>query len=434
VQRFLQLLLILLLSISFLLILNTAHTNTLAKSTFWPGTRGINVITNLILWADRSPDAYSLGEARRLKQLGVEFIRLPVDPLGLMDSVGVLVPAQLNGLDTAIRNFNSAGLRVIVDMHSFGNFPGSNRDFTQQVVCGGAPLETYKRFVTQLAKHLNQFDQRRVAFEILNEPYNPKYKDAPCLVAGKPQEDIHWVKTLEQLRQAARAGAPEITLVISGEDWGSTQSLQALPRLKDPNIIYSVHYYEKLEFTHQGADWINDDYKGLEQVPYPLQVRSLNQIWPKIAANIDSHSKIQDKTTAKQTTRKKLECYYGMPKSGCQPYGRQDIVKTFAEAVHQAKRLGVPPRQLLLGEFGVLSRFLDSATDQPHTAALIPDKVAWLTDVRRSAESVGMAHALWNYTPVNGGGGFSVFKPDNSKQPDNRILRAIGLRVIRQGG
>jgi hypothetical protein len=427
-QRFLQLLLILLLSVSLLVIFNTAHTNSLAKSTFWPGTRGINVITNLILWADRSPDAYSVAEVRRLKRLGVEFIRLPVDPLGLMDQAGAFAPTKLNGLDTAIRNFNGAGLRVIVDLHSFGNFPGSNRDFTQQVVCGGAPLETYKRFVTQLAKHLNQFDKRKVAFEILNEPYNPQYQDAPCLAAGKPQEDIHWVKTLEQLRQAARAGSPDMTLVISGEDWGSTKSLQALPRLRDPNIIYSIHYYEKLEFTHQGADWLDDSYKGLEQVPYPVQTRSLNSIWPKIATNIDSHSKIQDKTATKQTTRKKLECYYGLPKSGCQPYGRADMVKTFAEAVHQAKRLGVPPSQLLLGEFGVLSRFLDSVTDQPHTAALIPDKVAWLTDVRRSAEAAGIAHAMWNYTAFNGGGGFSVFKPDNSKQLDDRLLRAIGLK------
>jgi hypothetical protein len=427
-QRFLQLLLILLLSVSLLVIFNTAHTNSLAKSTFWPGTRGINVITNLILWADRSPDAYSLGEARRLKRMGVEFIRLPVDPLGLMDQAGAFAPTKLNGLDTAIRNFNGAGLRVIVDLHSFGNFPGSNRDFTQQVVCGGAPLETYKRFVTLLAKHLNQFDKRRVAFELLNEPYNPKYKDAPCLVAGKPQEDIHWVNTLAQLRQAARAGSPDMTLVISGEDWGSTQSLQALPRLRDPNIIYSLHYYEKLEFTHQGADWINDDYKGLEQVPYPVQTRSLGSIWPKIAANIDNHAKIQDKTATKQSTRKALECYYGMPKSGCQPYGREDMVRTFAEAVRQAKRLGVPPSQLLLGEFGVLSRFLDSVTDQPHTAALIPDKVAWLSDVRRSAEAAGIAHAMWNYTAFNGGGGFSVFKPDNSKQLDERLLRAIGLK------
>lgn len=397
-----------------------------AQSSIRLGTRGINVLSNLILWADRSPEAYSVKEAKRLRQLGVEFIRLPVDPVGLMHSNGSFAPEKLNNLDTAIRHFTGAGLRVIVDMHSFSPFPGTQRDFTRHVVCGGQALDTYTQFLTPLARHLHQFDHRLVALELLNEPYNPQYKDDPCKLNGQVQDDIHWLKTLDRLRQAARAGSKTLTLVLSGEDWGNTASLQALPRLNDANIIYSLHYYERLAFTHQGASWLQGYYKALEQVPYPLQNRSLNSIWPKIAANIDANPEIQDKAAAKQAGRKTLDCYYGMPNSGCQPYGREDMVTTFAQARQQAKRLGVAPSRLLLGEFGVLSGIEDPKTDRFRATATLADRVAWLRDVRTTAETNGIAHAMWLY---NDHMGFGVYRADQPKQLEGQILRALGLKM-----
>jgi hypothetical protein len=395
-----------------------------AKPGFQLGTKGVNVLSNLILWADQGADAYGVTAAKRCQQLGIEFIRLPVEPIALMHADGTFAPEKLTALDTAIHNFTSVGLRVIVDMHSFSSFPGTQREFNREVACGGQSLDIYKRFLTPLAKHLNQFDTSRVALELLNEPYNPQLKGDPCRVAGRVSENIHWVETLNQLRQAARLGSTALTLVLSGENWSDVAALGALPRLSDPNILYSFHYYDRLAFTHQGASWIDDYFKALEKVPYPLQRRSLNSIWPKIVKNIENDDRIKDKVATKRAGRKALECYYGTPESGCQPYGRSEMLTAMTKAVQQGKRLGVKPTRLLLGEFGVLSRFNLRESNTSHTAAAIEDKVAWLQDMRQAAEAAGIAHAMWTYNDV---GGFGAFQLQNPQRLDDRILGALGL-------
>jgi hypothetical protein len=237
-------------------------------------------------------------------------------------------------------------------------------------------------------------------------------------------ENIHWPKTLDELWQAARLGSTELTLVLSGEKWSDVDALEALPRLSDPNILYSFHYYDKLTFTHQGASWMEDYFKALEKVPYPLQRRSLNSIWPKIAKNIENDDRIKDKVATKLAGRKALECYYGTPKSGCQPYSRREMLTALTKAAQQGKRLGVKPNRLLLGEFGVLSRFNNSESKTSHTAAAIEDKVAWLQDMRRATEAAGISHAMWTYNDV---GGFGAFQLQNPNQLDSRILGALGL-------
>jgi Cellulase (glycosyl hydrolase family 5) len=182
------------------------------------------------------------------------------------------------------------------------------------------------------------------------EPNNPASVNKPCVTT------VNWLVTLERLHKAARAGSSNLTLVLSGEEWGGIYALGPLPKVSDPNIIYSVHYYGPLEFSHQGATWLSECFSALENVPYPITTHTLAAIWPKIEGNIAGNPSITDKPKARSEAKSTLECYYGTAGSGCTPYGSQSINEAFNQVVTQAARLGVPTSRILLGEFGVQGR------------------------------------------------------------------------------
>ena len=380
------------------------------------GTKGVNIGTNL-MWSSFNSNDWSKPEtAARMKALGLEFVRLPVDPIFFMGADGTFGPRS-GELNTAIKNLNAAGLKVIVDMHSFSKFPGTDRDFTQSVVCGGQPLAKFEKFLTGIAAFLDKQDKAKVVLELLNEPNNP------CGTA------VNWPATLERLRKAARAGSSNLTLVLSGEEWGGIYALGPLPKITDPNIIYSVHYYGPLEFSHQGATWIDEYFAALENVPYPVTKRSLAAIWPKIEANIAGNPDITNKPKARADAKSTLECYYGMAGSGCTAYGSQSINDAFNNVVTQAARLGVPASRILLGEFGVQGKWTDPWRKEPYkvfNAAQLEDRATWIKEVRTIAQGKGFSTAMWMF---NDTGGWTAF--NNSTNPPSfepSIIDALGLK------
>ena len=46
--------------------------------------------------------------------------------------------------------------------------------------------------------------------------------------------------------------------MIGPSNWNSINSLNTLEIPNDENLIITVHYYSPFEFTHQGANWVED--------------------------------------------------------------------------------------------------------------------------------------------------------------------------------
>src|SRR5262245_23007092 len=46
--------------------------------------------------------------------------------------------------------------------------------------------------------------------------------------------------------------------------------------LQDPNVVYAVHYYDPMIFTHQGLDWSDDPLRHLQGVPFPARLSDPN--------------------------------------------------------------------------------------------------------------------------------------------------------------
>mgnify|MGYP006266571151 CR=1 FL=1 len=131
-----------------------------------------------------------------------------------------------------------------------------------------------------------------------------------------------------------RSTNPTRTVVIGPPFWNGVDGLDnfALPE-EERNIIVTVHYYEPMPFTHQGADW-TPEFFNLAGV-----------------------------TWGSEAEKKKV----------ADDFGR---VQSWAKAQR---------RPILLGEFGAYDK------------APLESRVRYISHVARTAESLGWAWTYWQF-------------------------------------
>jgi len=137
--------------------------------------------------------------------------------------------------------------------------------------------------------------------------------------------------------------------------------------LDEGNILYTFHFYEPFEFTHQGAPWVGEPVRSVAGVRYPAAVDTRQYITSKIAA-----------------------------------------------AAEWAKRHGVA---VWAGEFGAYPAVAPPA-----------DRLLWLRDVRDTLERYGIGWAVWSYDESLGLD--RQRDPDSGRITiDWPSARALGLRT-----
>jgi len=80
-------------------------------------------------------------------------------------------------------------------------------------------------------------------FEVLNEPNN-KLKGQLLLQAQ--------FKSVRAIRKSN----PSRIVILGGEDWSGIRTLETSMMPPDDNIVYTFHYYDPFDFTHQNAPWV----------------------------------------------------------------------------------------------------------------------------------------------------------------------------------
>ena len=235
------------------------------------------------------------AELQALRRAGFDFVRLAVDPGPFLQFDGIRRDELDHVLIDQVKLILSAGLAVIVDFHPSDLHP----DYTGRALTGGVDtpaFRDYLRLIERTARLLDGLKSRRVAFELMNEP---------------PISPEAWQPMLEAAYHAARKGAPDLLLVLPGASEGMPEGLlglRAAPFRNDPAVLYTFHYYEPFQFTHQGASW--NAARHLADVPYPANARPLRDSLDATAAAIESSnlSKPQ-KTLAALEARRMLESY-----------------------------------------------------------------------------------------------------------------------------
>ncbi|MBN2341394.1 MAG: cellulase family glycosylhydrolase [Deltaproteobacteria bacterium] len=242
------------------------------------------------------------------------------------------------GLDEAEKN----GLGVLLDVHHYEELMKT-------------PEQHKERYLTLWKQIAERYQNRpeTVAFELLNEPcdqlkieiLNPLMKEAHELV---------------------RRSNPNRLLFVDSYFWANTEWLDDMDvSFFDTNTIATFHMYQPILFTHQGAPWMDPEYR-VAKVIFPGP--------PKTPVPITGAAK------AAEWANEWLTQYNTLP-ADTNPSGPKTIWEEFDRATAFVKETG---HRVYLGEFGAID-YADSRS-----------RTIFLKMVRTEAERRGIGWAIWD--------------------------------------
>lgn len=345
-----------------------------------------------------------LPELEALGRAGFDFVRMPVDPSPFLSAQASRLRDRLFGeVLASARLAQQAGLKVVVDLHLIP--AGGNRSIGMGQVMGDPGLfDRYVDLVGRMARTLSKEDPSRLALELMNEPVTE------CEGAAAEA----WTERLQRLHAAAREAAPRLTLVLAGGCWGSAEGLAALDPagFGDDNILWTFHSYAPFLVTHQGATWAGDFIRYATGIPYPphaVPAPEMERILERIRQRIRDEAPWSrrsgmlaylDEEVAKVDTAEKLQAALEEP---------------FAIVSAWAARHGVEPRNILLGEFGMIRQEYGGDFVMPAAS-----RAAYVRDMIGIAERHGYGWSIWSY-----GGAFGVVEQFEGRKAEPDVLEAV---------
>ena len=330
-------------------------------------------------WFAQKPGRYSAAKTNSytddadialMAQIGFDSVRLSIDAAPLEQ--GLLEHDETNfvgRLDHAVDQMLARGMAVQIDIH-----PES--DYKKKVSTTGDGAERFLMLWRKLATHYADRNPDLVFYEIMNEP--------------EERDAYRWAGVQARAASAIRSVAPKNTIIATGPNWSSIADLLTQEPLPDGNVIYTFHFYEPHEFTHQGAGWGAAYWIYTHDIPYPPTQESLQK----------SLAQVPD-----APNRYAFEHYW------LDHWDAHRIKLQIDAAAAWGKQHNVP---LLCNEFGV---YREKAPKD--------SRMQWIHDVRSALEADDIGWTMWDYR-----GGFGVVWKEDGKpaKTDDSVVAALGLK------
>ena len=172
----------------------------------------------------------------KIASWGADHVRIPVDYNVFQQEDG------FERLDRAIEQAKQYQMRTVLDLHktegfSFDNYGEQESGFFENPAYREKFYVLWEKFAKRYGSQPGQ-----VAFELLNEVTDKAYLPV-------------WNETAQNCVRRIRKFAPESLIFIGSYDNNSPLTVKDLNQPYDENVIYNMHCYEPLKFTHQGAYW-----------------------------------------------------------------------------------------------------------------------------------------------------------------------------------
>jgi endoglucanase len=233
-------------------------------------TRGINASGWFGGWGDYKPERTSTwittDDLKLMRSLGLTYVRIGVDPAyfgwGRADAPGK--EALWKRLDDAIDLVLNNGLTVDLCV-----FP---TDEYKQQLANDRGATQFRFLWEALAKHYANRDPDHILFELMNE--------------SEVQDPYRWIGIESSVVTAIRHSDTTHTILASGAHYDSLDDLLTTQPLADENVIYTFHFYEPYQFTHQGATWGSPEWLYYKNIPFPATVDQLDSTLKSIPNDI----------------------------------------------------------------------------------------------------------------------------------------------------
>jgi len=185
------------------------------------------------------------GDFANVKKWGFDHVRIPVDSYLFFDDDEKPIESRIKNLDRAVQLSKDNGLKLMIDLHECPghDFADSTKSPVQKLFADETYINKAKKIWAYIAERYGS--ESHVLFESLNEPV-------------APTAEI-WNKVKDQLCGEIRKFAPKSTIVTGSNMWNWPSTFGQLTPFEDDNVIYSVHFYEPLLFTHQFAPWMSNE-------------------------------------------------------------------------------------------------------------------------------------------------------------------------------
>ncbi|HTV09015.1 MAG TPA: cellulase family glycosylhydrolase [Candidatus Aquilonibacter sp.] len=337
-------------------------------------THGINASGWFGGWGDYKPERTSswvtADDFKLMRSLGIRYVRIGVDPVyfgyGRPDDPSK--DALWQRLDDAVNLALTSGLEVDLCV-----FPRD--DYKQQLATDHGATQFL--FLWQaLARHFAHTDPDRVFFELMNE--------------SEVQDPYRWIGIEGAADTAIRHFDTTHTIIASGAHYDSLDDLLVTEPLSDPNVIYTFHFYEPYQFTHQGATWGSPEWLYYKDIPFPATVADLQPQLDSIPNDI---------------ARYQLFLY------GVSNWNADTIRQRIAFAAQWGRERKVP---IICNEFGA---YRDTAP---------PDSRArYIEAVRSGLEANHIGWGMWDW---NGNFGLAT-RTNGHLTIDPAIAHALGLQT-----
>lgn len=345
-----------------------------------PFTKGINMLRFFETWNKGDlPNLYKHDEAdfACLKSMGVEAIRLTVHFELLMEpyNTGTIYDFVLEKLDQVCDWAEKYQIYLIIDNHAFNSEAEDNNPPTAKMY-----KEHLEAVWSQIAERYKDRSEY-IIYEIINEP------------KGRGDISAKWYTIQQEIIDLIRTYDTKHAIVVSGADWSSPDTLVKMKPYKDPNLIYTFHFYEPMLFTHQGATWVGQGMANTSDIPFPYEKARM----PKLNKEAASDGWVQSMYNE----------YYNI---GTAKYINQRIKK----AADWGKKNKV---RILCGEIGA------KVWTNP------VDRLAWINATRTALETNKIPYCCWG---LDGSDGFlksdagSMIFPDDI---DKDALEAYGFKM-----
>lgn len=280
-----------------------------------------------------------------IKDKGFDSVRVPVrySNKTTKDAPYTINESFMERVDWVLEHSLEQGLAVIIDLHHFD----------EMLVDVKGNKDRFLSIWDQVSKRYSN-QPEEVFYELLNEPN------------GAITANI-WNEYLLEAIEVIRSNDPGRTLIVGGADWNSINGLYRLKLPEDDrNIIATFHYYEPILVTHQGAEWMTDEYQ------------TTGLTWP---GPPEEPVEPNESAQAEHWVRNFFHDY-NTKLGAANPASREAVIRDIERAAEWGK---THDRPLYLGEFGMYR-----TADQE-------SRIAYTELVRSEAERHGMSWAYWEF-------------------------------------